>query len=120
MLPHLVNVVVERVENRPAELVIWVRSRAVSAVCRSCGWASSRVYSRYDRRVADAAIAGRPTVLRLHVRRLFCGNHECPVRTFAEQVEGLTTPYARRTPLLRAMLESIGLAVAARAGARFG
>ncbi len=35
-----------------------------------------------------------------------------------EQVEGLTTRHARRTPLLRMMLEAIGLALAGRAGAR--
>ena len=38
--------------------------------------------------------------------------------TFAEQVEGLTTAYARRTPLLRGMQEAIALALAGRAGAR--
>jgi transposase len=42
------------------------------------------------------------------------------VRTFAEQVDGLTTAYARRSPLLRGMLEAIGLALAGRAGARLG
>jgi hypothetical protein len=40
------------------------------------------------------------------------------VRTFIEQVGGLTTRYARRTVLLRGMLESIGLALAGRAGTR--
>ncbi len=40
------------------------------------------------------------------------------MRTFAEQVAGLTARYARRTVLLRGMLESIGLALAGRAGAR--
>jgi transposase len=40
------------------------------------------------------------------------------VRTFVEQVGGLTTRYARRTVLVRGMLESIGLALAGRAGTR--
>ncbi|MDT3446849.1 transposase [Pseudofrankia sp. BMG5.37] len=38
--------------------------------------------------------------------------------TFAEQVEGLTSPYARYTPLARRACEAIGLALAGRAGAR--
>jgi hypothetical protein len=38
------------------------------------------------------------------------------VGTFAEQVDGLTTAYARRTPLLRGVLEAIGLALAGRGG----
>ncbi len=40
------------------------------------------------------------------------------MRTFAEQVAGRTARYARCTVLLRGMLESIGLALAGRAGAR--
>jgi len=37
---------------------------------------------------------------------------------FAEQVDGLTTPYARKTPLLATMLERIAVALAGRAGSR--
>ena len=105
-------------DNCPSEVLIWARPKAISAVCRACGCASSRVHSRYRRRVADAAIAGRPVVLRLEVRRFFCGNHDCSTRTFAEQIDGVTTPYARRSPLLQGMLESIGLTTAGRAGVR--
>jgi len=56
--------------------------------------------------------------IRLRVRRLFCDVVRCPVRTFAEQIPGLTTRYARRSPLLRQTLEKIRLALAGRAGAR--
>jgi hypothetical protein len=52
------------------------------------------------------------------VRRFFCGNPDCPVTTFAEQVEGLTSRYARRTPPLAAMLGAVAVALAGRAGAR--
>jgi transposase len=79
---------------------------------------SSRVHSRYERRLADAAAGGQRVVIRLRVRRFFCGAPDCPACTFAEQVDGLTTAYARRTPLLRGMLEVIALALAGRAGAR--
>jgi transposase len=57
-------------------------------------------------------------VLRLRMRRFFCHHPACPARTFAEQIPGLTTPYARRSPLARGMLAAIGLALAGRAGAR--
>jgi transposase len=76
------------------------------------------VHSRYQRRLADAAIAGQRVVLRLGVRRLFCDYPDCPARTFTEQITGLTTRYARRTPLLKRMLQAVGLALAGRAGAR--
>ncbi len=38
--------------------------------------------------------------------------------TFAEQVSGLTSPYARYTSLARRLVETIGLALVGRAGAR--
>ena len=57
-------------------------------------------------------------VIRLAVRRFFCGNPACPMTTFAEQVEGLTARYRRRSLPLLGMLAQIGLALAGRAGAR--
>jgi transposase len=57
-------------------------------------------------------------VIVLLVRRLFCNNQACQQRTFAEQVPGLTIRHGRRTPLLRAMLEQVAVALAGRAGAR--
>lgn len=52
------------------------------------------------------------------MRRLFCDNEECSVRTFAEQVEGLTAKHARRTTVCRQAVERIGLALAGRPGVR--
>jgi transposase len=97
---------------------IWAHARATSAACPHCGHASARMHSRYQRRLADAAVGGRPVVLRLGVRRFFCDHPDCQARTFTEQIAGLTTRYARRTPLLERMLQAIGLALAGRAGAR--
>lgn len=79
---------------------------------------SRRIHSRYDRTLADAAIGNRPSHLVLRVRRFLCLSTECGRRTFAEQIDGLTSAYARRIPLLTGVLERIGLALAGRAGAR--
>jgi transposase len=54
----------------------------------------------------------------LRVRRFFCDNQGCGRRTFVEQVAGLTTRSARCTVVVRGMWESIGLALAGRAGTR--
>nr|WP_255357202.1 ISL3 family transposase [Sciscionella sp. SE31] len=97
---------------------IWGSTKSGSARCPRCGTVSSRVHSRYQRTLADAAIAGRPTTLVLRVRRFFCDANGCPARTFAEQIDGLTSAYARHTPLARRILEAIGLAMAGRAGTR--
>jgi transposase len=118
LLPHLADLVIDRIDHDATGVRLWARRRASAAACGSCGSRSSRVHSRYDRQVADAAIAGRPVVIRLQVRRFFCDTQQCPRRTFVEQVEGLTARHARRSLLLREMLESIGLALAGRAGQR--
>jgi transposase len=68
--------------------------------------------------LADAAAAGRRVAILLRVRRFFCDDTDCPVKTFAEQVEGLTTRYGRRTVLLVEMVTAIGVALAGRAGSR--
>jgi DNA-directed RNA polymerase subunit N (RpoN/RPB10) len=118
LLPHLAAVAIERVEQAAGAVLVWAHARVREVACYTCGHAASRVHSRYDRRLADAAISGQMVVLRLRVRRFFCDTTECGVHTFAEQPVGVATPRARRTPRSREMLESIGLALAGRAGAR--
>ncbi len=109
---------VERVQQVEHAVHIWAHARARTAACPHCGHASARVHSRYQRRLTDATIGGQRVVLRLGVRRLFCDHPACRACTFTEQLPGLTTRYARRTPLLRTLLEQIALALAGRAGAR--
>lgn len=109
---------IERLDEVGGSVQIWAHPRVMQACCPGCGGESTRVHSRYERRLADAAVAGRRVEIRLRVRRFFCDGEDCGVRTFAEQVTGLTARYARCTVLLRGMLESIGLALAGRAGAR--
>ncbi|MEV7783758.1 ISL3 family transposase [Kitasatospora sp. NPDC088351] len=94
------------------------RAKAAAAVCPRCWRTSSRVHGRYVRRLADAAIGGSRAVIELTVRRFRCENPACTTLTFVEQVDGLTTPHARRTPLLWRTLTSIALSLAARPGAR--
>ncbi len=118
LLPHLAGVVVESAALAGGRLCIRARARADGGVCLRCGMSSQRVHSSYERRLADAAIGGQRPVIRLAVRRFFCGNPDCPNKTFAEQVDGLTSRRARRTPLLAQVLTAIALALAGRAGAR--
>jgi transposase len=118
LLPQLADVAVERVESSAVELRIWVSPKTGEASCPGCGARSRRVHRRYRRRLADLAAGGRQVVLVLRVRVFVCQDQGCLVRRFAEQVEGLTVPYARRSGGLRDALEAIGLALAGRAGAR--
>jgi transposase len=118
VFPYLAGVVIERIEQAAAGLLMWASSTASEVACHTCGHPASRVHSHYDRRLADAAIAGQTVVLRLRVRRFFCDSTDCVVRTFTEQPAGVATPHARRTPMSRAMLTSIAVALAGRVGAR--
>jgi hypothetical protein len=118
LLPHLADVLIDRVEEIRGTVWLWARPRARAAICTGCGQDSVRVHSRYERRVADAAVAGWRVVLRVRVRRFVCGIAGCPVKTFAEQIEGLTTRYGRRSVPLAEMVTAIGVALAGRAGSR--
>jgi transposase len=116
--PHLRGLQVDGAEGTAEAVVIFARSRSAGAACPWCGTWSARVHSRYARRLADGATGGRPVVICLTVRRLACGNPGCAAVTFAEQVDGLSGPYLRRSlPLLR-MPAGIGLGLAGRAGSR--
>ncbi|MEV7232125.1 transposase family protein [Polymorphospora sp. NPDC051019] len=114
LLPHLAALRIRsvRAEGRP----VWLDAdvSAGGARCPDCGSQSARVHSRYRRVLAGPGIGGRQTLLRVHIRRFFCDDTACGRRTFAEQVPGLTAPYARRTPLLCGILEKITLALGGR------
>jgi transposase len=118
VLPHLAGVIVEGAELAGDRVVLRAQGRAGQAACPRCGRLSGRVHSRYARRLADAAIGGRQVLICLQVRRFFCGSPDCPRTTFAEQVEGLTERYARRTAPLAGMLGAVAAALAGRAGSR--
>jgi len=66
----------------------------------------------------DEAVGGRPVVIDLSVRRLYCEDPDCPRTTFVEQVGGLTVRYQRRTPALQQVVDAVAVALAGSAGAR--
>ncbi|MGX4688666.1 transposase family protein [Streptomyces sp. JNUCC 63] len=85
-LPHLAAVRVGE-----EKVLVVARTRDGTAVpCPDCGTPDRRVRSRYRRHLADAALGGRPVVIDLCVRRLFCDSARCARRTFAEQAAELT------------------------------
>lgn len=118
MFPHLAELRIEAVRGVGQVVRIEASTQVSEVACPGCGIVSGRVHSRYDRRLLDTAVAGRELLIRLRVRRFFCGNTECGRRTFAEQVPGLTTRYARRSMVLDRVLRAVALALGGRAGAR--
>ncbi|MDX2565421.1 ISL3 family transposase [Streptomyces sp. TX20-6-3] len=104
-----------------SDAVVAVRARTRSGVpvgCTGCGRLSTWRHSRYARRLSDVTLAGRPLLIDLSVRRLYCESTTCPKVTFAEQVPGLTVRYQRRTPALQRLVEDVGVVLAGRGGSR--
>src|SRR5690348_6039794 len=118
LFPHLAGLRVDRVEDTGTAVVIRASCQAASASCPRCGQESSRVHGGYSRVVADGAAGGRAVLIALRVRRFRCAQPSCPQITFAEQAEGLTSRYRRRSVPLMAMLAGFGLELAGRAAAR--
>ncbi|MET9386303.1 transposase family protein [Streptomyces sp. NPDC002928] len=91
LLPQLAAVQGEGLEAGTGLIRITARTRdGIAVACPDCGRSSDWEHSRYVRHVTDEAVGGRPVLIDLSVRRLYCENPDCPKTTFAEQVDGLT------------------------------
>lgn len=118
LFPHLALLHVSAISVLGTTLRISASCAPDSAACSGCGGSSSRVHSRYVRSVADTAVGGQQTVIKLTVRRFFWDEAGRVKRTFAEQVPEVTFRYGRSTLQLRRLRECVALALAGRAGAR--
>jgi transposase len=119
LLPHLAAVRVEELSHQEGMVCIRARAQSDEAVCPACGRASARVHGWYERRLADAPVAGRAVVIRLRVRKFVCETLGCARHIFVEQLAGLTVRHGRRSLQLFGLLAAIAFALAGRAGARF-
>ncbi|WP_433259542.1 transposase family protein (plasmid) [Streptosporangium sp. CA-135522] len=97
-------------------VVFTVGSAMRTATCPRCGTISTRTRGGYRRQLTDLLISGRPVRIDVGVRCFRCDDPGCSAVTFAEQIPGLTMPFARRTAGLTGRLAEIGLALAGRAG----
>lgn len=95
-----------------------VTTTSEEAECPLCHWHSTRIHSRYVRRVADLPWMGCAVHLELHVRRFFCSNPECARQIFTERLPTVVTPHARRTTRLTDVFTLIGFALGGEAGQR--
>jgi len=119
IFPDLPDVEVERVEIAE-EITLTLRTVSPTALCPSCGTASSRIQSRYTRTLRDLPSVGRPIRLILHVRRFFCTQSTCAQKIFVERLPTLCHPHAQRTQRLQEALRQLGLRVGGQAGADAG
>jgi transposase len=99
-------------------ITLVIKTKAAQASCPRCHRTSSRVHSRYFRRVADLPWHGVAVKLELHTRRFRCQNSLCTRRIFCERLPRVVAHYARKTVRLDAALELIGFAIGGEAGSR--
>lgn len=99
-------------------LTFIVTTTAAQVRCPVCGEPTTRRHSGYRRTLADAPCATQVVRVDLHTRRFFCPNPTCPRRVFTERLPTLTTPSARRTTRLTALLQRVGLALGGEPGTR--
>lgn len=112
--------VVEDVVGDGVATLIRVRPASNGSACPGCGTRSERIHSRYQRRLADLPMAGKPVRLVVDVRRFHCDAAPCGRRIFAERFdEGILAPWARRTGRLDDIVHHLALALGGRPAAGF-
>lgn len=108
---------VEEVRNSAEQVTITCRARRAAARCPACRRRSTRLHSRYLRRISDLPWQGRPVSLWFRARRLRCDNKHCHQQVFAERAEAVAA-WGRRTARLRDTQRSVGLVLGGEGGAR--
>lgn len=92
--------------------LITVRPARNAGACPGCGKLSKRIHSRYQRRLADLPMAGKPVRLVVVARRIHCDAVLWGRRIFAERFDAdILAPWARRTARLDQVVHHLGLAL---------
>lgn len=100
--------------------VITVRPTGDTSLCPGCKASSRRIHSRYQRRLSDLPLAGRPVRLMVVARRFRCDATLCARRIFTERFDNsILVPWARRTTRLDFVVHHLGLALGGRPAASF-
>ncbi len=112
------NFGIEKITSGSDRIVISLFTTPQTGRCPQCGNLSTKVHSRYQRRVADLPWEGIAVQLKIRVRRFFCGSSDCDRRIFCELLPDVVAPYGRRTIRFSGLLQIIGFALGGRPAAR--
>src|SRR5579885_392375 len=118
LLPDLPGFSIEQVTLADGVILVLARSQTLTSSCPECAQLSTRIHSRYQRRLSDLPWSGRVVRLVVEVCRFFCQHPACPRKTFAEGIPALAERYARRTLRLKEMLERIALVLGGEPASR--
>ncbi len=113
------GLVIDGIALEADRMLITAHPSAADAACPDCGLASTRIHSRYERRLRDLPSHGHAVHLRVQVRRFRCGNAECPRQIFGEPLaENVAPRGARRTSRLEGIVHHLGVTLGGRPAAR--
>ena len=87
-------------------LCVSLLSTQPASRCPVCGFAATRIHSRYQRRLTDLPSTGQPVHVLLTVRKFFCDMPTCPRKIFTERLAPFVAPSARMTARLFQMDET--------------
>jgi transposase len=108
------------------DMTVDAPSRTITAVaattspqasCPVCHQPSSKVQSRYVRRLADLPCSGQQVRWLVQVRRFWCLNAGCPRKIFSERLPRCAPAYARRTIRQAESLQEMALTAGGKGGA---
>jgi transposase len=99
-------------------LTLIMTSTQESVCCPLCAQISSRVHSRYQRRIGDVPCGDYRVRLLLNVRKFFCDNDACRRKVFCERLGSELAVYARRTVRLKRHLHLLAMALGGEMGSQ--
>jgi len=99
-------------------MTLVIQSVQKGSICPSCEVKSTRIHSRYARKLADLPWMGVAVKIDLLARRFFCDNISCSQNIFCERLPSVVGKHARRTIRLNDALAIIGFTLSAEAGRR--
>jgi transposase len=111
---------VDNVESDDVTVRISIHAKSFDGCCPACGRRSSRIHSRYQRRLSYLPLSGRIVQLIVTARRFHCDAVLCSQCIFAERFpEDVLAPWVRRTARLDHLVHHLGLALGGRPAASF-
>jgi hypothetical protein len=101
-----------------AKVSLQLQFSAPTGYCPLCHSLSTRIHSRYERKLQDLPISGKVVEVRLYSRKFFCQQESCPRRIFAQQQQNCLKRYGRRLLRVCEQVMCIGCEMGAKPGAR--
>lgn len=117
LFPDLAGLELQSISKTDDSFSVHLGISLEKTVCPGCHQASSRIHSKYYRRITDLPWAGYAVIIHLQARKFFCDHSNCERKVFTERLGQELPPYARRTKRLNNQLRAIGFATGGNLGA---